>query len=44
VEKKAPSISIASTSEHIPEGKKPLVRSSCKWENTIKMDLEEIRW
>jgi hypothetical protein len=25
-----------------PEGKKPLERSSCRWENNIKMDLREV--
>jgi hypothetical protein len=27
-----------------PEGKKPLGRPRCKWDDNIKMDLEEIRW
>jgi hypothetical protein len=25
-----------------PEGKRPLVRHRCRWENNIKMDLEEV--
>jgi hypothetical protein len=25
-----------------PEGKKPLVRPRCRWEDNIKMDLREI--
>jgi hypothetical protein len=25
-----------------PEGKRPLERQRCRWENGIKMDLEEI--
>ena len=25
-----------------PEGKKPLVRPRCRWENNIKMDLQEV--
>jgi hypothetical protein len=28
----------------IPEGKRPLVRSRCRWEDNIKMDLGEIGW
>jgi hypothetical protein len=27
-----------------PEGKKPLERSRCRWEDGIKMDLREIDW
>jgi hypothetical protein len=27
-----------------PEGKKPLRRPRCKWEEGIKMDLRETRW
>jgi hypothetical protein len=27
-----------------PEGKTPLGRRRCMWENTIKMDLKEIGW
>jgi hypothetical protein len=27
-----------------PEGKSPLVRSTCRWVDNIKMDLREIRW
>jgi hypothetical protein len=27
-----------------PEGKKPLWRSSCRWENGIRVDLMEIGW
>jgi hypothetical protein len=26
-----------------PEGKTPLGRTTCRWENNIKMDLQEIR-
>jgi len=26
-----------------PEGKRPLGRPKCRWENDIKMDLREIR-
>jgi hypothetical protein len=26
-----------------PEGKRPLERSSRRWENNIKMDLQEVR-
>jgi hypothetical protein len=26
----------------IPEGKRPLGRPSCRWEDNIKMDLEEV--
>jgi hypothetical protein len=26
-----------------PEGKRPLGRPTCRWENNIKMDLREIR-
>jgi hypothetical protein len=25
-----------------PEGKRPLVRPRCKWEDIIKMDLQEV--
>ena len=27
-----------------PEGKKPLGRPSCRWEDSIKMDLQEVGW
>jgi hypothetical protein len=27
-----------------PEGKKPLGRARCRWENGIRMDLKEIGW
>jgi hypothetical protein len=27
-----------------PEGKRPLQRSRCTWEDNIKMDLREIGW
>jgi hypothetical protein len=27
-----------------PEGKRPLERPRCRWENGIKMDLREIGW
>jgi hypothetical protein len=27
-----------------PEGKRPLRRRRCMWENNIKMGLREIRW
>jgi hypothetical protein len=27
-----------------PEGKRPLERPRCRWEDKIKMDLREIRW
>jgi len=27
-----------------PEGKRPLGRSSHRWENNIKMDLQEVGW
>jgi hypothetical protein len=27
-----------------PEGKRPLGRSRCKWEDNIRMDLREIGW
>jgi hypothetical protein len=27
-----------------PEGKKPLGRLRCRWENNIKMVLREIEW
>jgi hypothetical protein len=26
----------------VPEGKRPLGRPSCRWEDNIKMDLEEV--
>jgi hypothetical protein len=26
-----------------PEGKRPLGRPRCRWENNIKMDLQEVR-
>jgi hypothetical protein len=27
-----------------PEGKRPLGRPRCRWEDNIKMDLREIGW
>ena len=27
-----------------PEGKRPLGRPRRRWENNIKMDLQEVRW
>jgi hypothetical protein len=27
-----------------PEGKRPLGRQRCRWEDNIKMDLREIGW
>jgi hypothetical protein len=27
-----------------PEGKRPLVRPRCRWENNIKMDIKRIGW
>jgi hypothetical protein len=27
-----------------PEGKRPLERQRCKWEDGIRMDLREIGW
>jgi hypothetical protein len=27
-----------------PEGRRPLGRSRCRWEDNIKMDLREVRW
>ena len=27
-----------------PEGKRRLVRHRCRWEDNIKMDLQEVRW
>jgi hypothetical protein len=27
-----------------PEGKRPLVRSRCRWEDEIKMGLRDICW
>jgi len=27
-----------------PEGKRPLGRHRCKWEDNIRMDLREIGW
>jgi len=27
-----------------PEGKRPLERLRCKWEDDIKMDLKEVGW
>ena len=26
------------------EGKRPLVRPRCKWEDNIEMDLQEVGW
>jgi hypothetical protein len=28
----------------IPEGRKPLGRPRCRWEDNIKMDLQEVGW
>jgi hypothetical protein len=27
-----------------PEGRRPLRRPRCRWEDNIKMDLQEARW
>jgi hypothetical protein len=27
-----------------PEGRRPLVRPRCRWEDNIKMDLQEVGW
>ena len=27
-----------------PEGKRPLGRPRCRWEDNIKMDVEEVEW
>ena len=27
-----------------PDGKRPLGRSRCRWEDNIKMDLQEVGW
>jgi hypothetical protein len=27
-----------------PEGKRPLGRCNCRWEDTIKQDLKETEW
>jgi len=27
-----------------PEGKRPLVRTRCRWEDNVKMDLQEVWW
>jgi hypothetical protein len=27
-----------------PEGRRPLGRPRCRWENNIKMDLQEVGW
>ena len=27
-----------------PEGKKPFGKARCRWENYIKMDLQEVEW
>ena len=27
-----------------PEGKRPLERPRCRWEDNIKMDLQEVGW
>jgi hypothetical protein len=27
-----------------PEGKRPLMRPTCTWEDNIKMDLQEADW
>jgi hypothetical protein len=26
------------------EGRRPLVRPRCRWEDNIKMDLQEVEW
>jgi hypothetical protein len=27
-----------------PEGKRPLGRPRCRWEDNIKVDVQEVRW
>jgi hypothetical protein len=27
-----------------PEGRRPLVRCRCRWEDNIKMELQEVGW
>jgi hypothetical protein len=27
-----------------PEGRRPLARPRCRWEDNIKMDLQEVGW
>jgi len=27
-----------------PEGRRPLIRLRCRWEDNIKMDLQEVVW
>ena len=27
-----------------PEGKRPLGKLRCRWEDNIEMDLQEVRW
>jgi hypothetical protein len=27
-----------------PEGKRPLGRQRCRWEDSIKMDIQEVDW
>jgi hypothetical protein len=27
-----------------PEGRRPLGRPRCRWENNIKMDIQEVGW
>jgi hypothetical protein len=27
-----------------PEGRRPLGRPKCRWEDNIKMDMEEVGW
>jgi hypothetical protein len=27
-----------------PEGRQPLRRPTCRWDDTIKMDLQEVGW
>jgi hypothetical protein len=26
------------------DGKRPLIRPRCRWEDNIKMDLQDVRW
>ena len=33
---------VRNVSAGIPEGKRPLGRPRCKWEDNIKMDLQEV--
>jgi hypothetical protein len=27
-----------------PEGKRPLEKRKCRWEDNVKIDLREVRW